>query len=329
MLILNPNPCFSRTLHMPHFERGAIMRTESADVRAGGKGIDSARVAKCLNRKALLLILLGDRDLVEYSRLLQSEEIDFRTISFPGSVRVATMYIEPETLITTIVNEEGPTITDGDWKRYLSEISGAIHTGEMVACMGSFPMGTDQDFISDLVNLVHSKGAMLFIDTAPHTLKMAITAGVDIVSPNLDEAEAVINSANEDFFIGNNEHGQERAISAALALCKMGVKVAIVHAGELGTALAHGEEVTFIKSPYVKVKSVVGAGDSLAAGILLKCEEQNSAGDFSAIDWVVSAQFGVATAAAACEMGLSGYVQPDRVAELFLEVVNDLGAGGG
>jgi 1-phosphofructokinase family hexose kinase len=329
MLILNPNPCFSRTLHMSHFERGAIMRTESAQVRAGGKGIDAARVAKSLDRKAPLYILLGNRDLVEYSRLLHNEEIAFHSVPFPGSVRVATMYVEPATLTTTIVNEEGPIISREDWNLYLAEIAGELHKGEMVACMGSFPMGTDQEFISDLVNLVHSKGAMLFMDTAPHSLKMAINAGVDIVSPNLDEAEAVINSGDEDFFVGNNDDGQVRAIRAAHALCNMGVKVAIVHAGELGTALAHGNEVTFIKSPYVKVKSAVGAGDSLAAGFILKSEEQNSRQDFSTIDWVVSAQFGVATAAAACEMGRSGDVDAQRVAELFLEVVNDLGAGGG
>lgn len=307
---------------MPHFERGAIMRTESAEVRAGGKGIDSARVTKSLHQKASLLILLGDRDLDEYSRLLQAEKIDFQAVAFPGSVRVATMYIEPATITTTIVNEEGPTITPADWQAYLTEITGQLQEGEMVICMGSFPHGVGQAEIAQLVELVHAKNCLLFIDTAPHTLKMAISAGVDIVSPNLDEAEAVISAGGEDFFIGNNDDGQGRAMKAALALGTMGVQVAIVHAGELGTALSYGGSATFIKSPHVEVKSVVGAGDSLAAGFVLKSEEQNAGGDFSQVDWKLSAQFGVATAAAACEMGRSGDVDQERVQHLFADILN-------
>ena len=297
------------------------MRAESAEVRAGGKGIDSARVAKSLHRPALLYILLGDRDLGEYSRLLQVEGIEFRAVTFAGSVRVATMYIESATLNTTIVNEEGPTISDADWDAYLAEISTALTPGEFVTCMGSFPHGVTESLIAKLIALIHSRNCFIFMDTAPHTLSMAIASGVDVVSPNLDEAEAVISAGGEDFFVGNNDHGQERAMCAARALRKMGVKVAIVHAGELGTALAYGEVSTFIASPKVQVKSVVGAGDSLAAGFVLKSEEQNVAKDFSKIDWKLSAQFGVATAAAACEMGRSGDVDPERVENLFAEVL--------
>ena len=297
------------------------MRAESAEVRAGGKGIDSARVAKSLHRPSLLYILLGDRDLGEYSRLLQGEGIEFRAVTFAGSVRVATMYIESATLNTTIVNEEGPTISDADWDAYLAEISAALTPGEFVTCMGSFPQGVTESSIAKLIALVHSRNCLIFMDTAPHTLAMAIASGVDVVSPNLDEAEAVISAGGEDFFVGNNDFGRERAMRAAQTLCKMGVKVAIVHAGELGTALAYGQTATFVASPKVQVKSVVGAGDSLAAGFVLKSEEQNIAKDFSHIDWKLSAQFGVATAAAACEMGRSGDVDPGRVENLFADIL--------
>jgi 1-phosphofructokinase len=317
MLILNPNPCFSRTLHMEQFERGAVMRTESAEVRAGGKGIDAARVAYSLSRKAPLIVLMGDRDATEYSRLLSEENMDFRYTTYQGSIRVATMYLETTSPTTTIVNEEGATISDADWSAYLAEVAREIRSGEIVACMGSFPHGVGQKSIAELVEMVHKNGNLLLIDSAPHFLAYGLASGVDIVSPNLDEAESFINSTTEDFFTGNTQRGRERAEIAALKLCEMGTKIAIVHAGAMGAAIAHAGKVSFVQSPEVRVVSSVGAGDSLAAGFVLKSEEQGDVRGFDSIDWELSLQYGSATAAAACEKGRSGEVDPERVSALF------------
>ncbi len=317
MLILNPNPCFSRTLTMTHFERGAVMRTPSAEVRAGGKGIDAARVAHCLKRKAPLIVLVGDRDADAYCRLLFDEKADFRYTTYLGSIRVATMYVEVNSAVSTVVNEEGPTISGEDWDTYLAEIEREIKPGEIVACMGSFPHGVTQDSITQLVNLVHQKGSLLLMDTAPHYLSFGLFAGVDIVSPNLDEAEAVINAASEDFFTGDNHDGIQRAKNAAVKLCEMGVKVALVHAGDLGTAIAYKESLSFIPSFPIKVVSAIGAGDSLAAGFALKSEEQGDVTKMDSIDWKLSLMYGTATASAACEKGRAGDVDANRVAEIF------------
>ncbi len=67
----------------------------------------------------------------------------------------------------------------------------------------------------------------------------------------------------------------------------------------------------------VVVASTVGAGDSLAAGFILKSEEQNDVTKIDSIDWKLSLQYGSAAAAAACEKGRSGDVDPDRVEEIF------------
>jgi len=320
MLILNPNPCFSRTLRLDRFQRGAVMRTESAEVRAGGKGIDAARVAQSLKRRAPLIVLVGDRDAIEYCRLLSEERIDFRHTTYKGSIRVATMYMEADSTTITIVNEEGPTITDADWKEFLAEVERELEPGEIVACMGSFPHGVTQKSITELAEMVHRNGSLLLMDTTPHFLAYGLSSGVDIVSPNLDEAEAVINSTSEDFFTGDNQHGQERAENAALKLCQMGAKIAIVHAGALGGAIAHAGKVSFVPSANVPVISSVGAGDSLAAGFVLKSEEQGDVRKFDSIDWKLSLQYGMATAAAACEKGRSGEVDPERVSVIFREL---------
>lgn len=306
---------------MSHFERGAIMRTPSAEVRAGGKGIDAARVGHSLKIPAPLLVLLGDLDRAQFSRFLTDEGLDFKVSEYQGNIRVATMYQEINSTSITIVNEEGPEISQAEWGNYLAELEREISPREVVASMGSFPRGIGEENIAQLIELVHRNNCLIFFDTAPHFLKWAISHGADIVSPNLDEAEAVLSGGSEDLFMGEDSNGRTRAERAALALCELGVKVAIVHAGGLGSALAHDGRTIFVPAAEVIVASVVGAGDSLAAGFILKSEEQGDVTQLNSIDWKLSLQYGSAVAGAACELGRSGDVDPKRVEEIFKKLV--------
>ena len=302
---------------MPYFERGAVMRAPSAEERAGGKGIDAARVGHSLNRRSPLLVLIGDLDGDQFCRFLTDEGIEFRTSSYHGNIRVATMYQEVHSQTMTIVNEEGPTIAQEEWDEYLAELAREVLPHEIVASMGSFPHGVSEENIGQLVDEVHKKNSLIFFDTAPHFLAWALRHGADIVSPNLDEAEALISGGSENLFSGDDTNGRARAEKAARAICELGAKVAIVHAGALGCALAYKNQTIWVPTVKVEVASTVGAGDSLAAGFILQTEEQGFAGDLDQVDWKLSLQFGTATAAAACEMGRSGEVDPDRVAQLF------------
>ena len=308
---------------MYHFERGAVMRTASAEVRAGGKGIDVARVAKSLKREAKLLLLVGSTDKKQFNSMLDSEEILYEASEYQGNIRVATMYQELNSNVITIVNEEGPTISSSEWSGFLKLVESEIQPYQIVAIMGSFPRGIGENEVTQLARIIHQNQGLIFLDSAPHFMEWFIRAGVEIVSPNLDEAEAVLAHGTEDIFKGESTHGENRAKAAAVALCDRGVKVAIVHAGSLGAAIATKESpsepvhVGFVPTLTVQVASVVGAGDSMAAGFILKSEEQGTISDFGAIDWVLSLKYGTATASASCELGRSGDVIPERVEELF------------
>jgi 1-phosphofructokinase family hexose kinase len=317
MIILNPNPCFDRTLLLSRMERGAVMRCDSAQVSAGGKGINVARVARALAKPAPLLILVGDRDAEEYSELLAREGADFRVTSYAGRVRIASIYLEKDSSSITVVNEKGSAITALDWQAYLDQIKKVIKPEQIIACMGSFPTGVTEEMFISLVNLVHQNQGIFLIDTAPLFLAYALAAGADIVSPNLDEAESLIYGSTADLFTGDNTDAQKRSKNAAVELCKMGAKIAMVTAGEAGVAIAYRDKVDFVPSAKVKVVSAVGAGDSFVAGFILKSEEQGDFTNFNEIDWTLSAAFGCATAAASCETSRAGELDPVRVSAIF------------
>lgn len=320
MLIVNPNPCFDRTLLLSRLERGAVLRCESAQVTAGGKGINVARVARSLRKDAPIVILAGDRDVDEYCKLLNDEDADFKVTTFAGRVRVASIYMEKDSPAITIVNEKGSIITAADWDLYLSEIKKAIKPQQIVACMGSFPNGVTQESIHALVEVVHQHQGLFLMDSSPEFLAYGLAAGVDFVSPNLDEAESLIYGSDSDLFTGDSTDAEQRAKSAAVELCKMGAKIALVTAGEAGVAIANRFEVEFVHTVEVEVVSAVGAGDSFVAGFISKSEEQGDVTNSDEIDWRLSAEFGCATAAASCENDRAGHINPVRVSEIFKSI---------
>ena len=319
MLIINPNPCFDRTLNLPSFSRGAIMRGDSAKVTAGGKGINVSRVIRAFDVNATLAVLVGALDSTRYEELLEAEGAKFITVNHSGVVRVATIIFEADNASTTIINEKGSRVDKGEWSRFVAKVAAHVHPGEIVACMGSFPVGIDESSIQELIDVVKIAEGIVILDSSPEFLKFAIAAGVDIVAPNLDEAEALIQGKQSDHFIDDLTNAQERAEKAAQELVHRGSKIAFVTSGPVGVAIATPSSLDFIQGVKVNLVSAVGAGDSFVAGVMLKYEEMRNSGEV--IDWKLIAAFGVATASASCEEALSGGINVSRAKEIYEQIL--------
>lgn len=319
MLVINPNPCFDRTLNLASFSKGAIMRGESAVVTAGGKGINVARVIRAFKKRATLAVLVGERDAKQFLDLLTAEGADYLCVTHSGIVRVATIIFDTNKTSTTIINEKGSQINKSEWSRFVAKLAAQIKPNEIVSCMGSFPVGVDQDSIQELIDVIKAAEGTIIFDSSPEFLEFAINAGVDVVSPNLDEAEALLFGNSSDLFTDDLTNAQNRAERAAAQLVSRGVKVAFVTAGSAGVAIATQDSVDFVHGVKINLVSAVGAGDSFVAGAMLKYEELRSMGEH--VNWKSIAQFAVATASASCEQSLSGGVKIERAIELYEQLL--------
>jgi 1-phosphofructokinase family hexose kinase len=324
MLIINPNPCFDRTLTLGNFARGAVMRGESAVLTAGGKGINVARVVRSFKESATLAVLIGEQDAQIYKNLLKDEGAEFIATTHPGIVRVATIIFESDNPTSTIINERGSEVSAKDWSAFVAEIAKNVKSGEIVSCMGSFPNGVNQKSIEELVDVIHSVGGKIIFDSSPEYLNFALGAGVDIVSPNLDEAESLLHGKSADLFTGDLTNAQERAQKAAKALLEKGAEVAFVTTGAAGVAVATEHSLDFVHGVKINLVSAVGAGDSFVAGVMLKYDEYRKAN--LEFNWRDIAAFGAATASASCEESLSGGMNVARALDLYDQILISEGA---
>jgi 1-phosphofructokinase family hexose kinase len=310
VLIACPNLTIDRTLTIDELRPGEVLRFESAAVTPGGKGVNVARVAREMGAAAVLVGFVPGRTGGAAASLLADEGLVLRGVEVGGEIRSSAIILERSGRVT-VFNEPGPPLGPGDWERYEAEVGAALSGERVLACSGSLPPGAPVDGYARLAALAASQGAVAIVDVAGPALDAAVTGGVDVVTPNLAEAEGLLHGrADETVDAGHLDVVRARALAAASALVARGARRAVVTAAEAGAAVASGDDASWVSAPRVgSVVNPIGAGDAFVGGLGLALERGS---EFSA---AVAA--GMATAAASVETAVAGVVVPERVAELL------------
>ncbi|MDT4985188.1 MAG: 1-phosphofructokinase [Pseudonocardiales bacterium] len=319
LLVATPNLCVDRTQTIADLVPGAVMRALEVEVSAGGKGVNIARVVRAHGRRATLVGLVADNDRAHLLGLLKGEGADVVDVPIPGDVRMAMIMIERPGGRTTVLNEPGSTISTQSWQHYRDAVEHALPGHTVLACSGSLPPGAPVDAYGQLVELAHRAGIPALVDSAPAALRGSLASRPDLVTPNLQEAEAAISGGSGSVLADADTDVRERATAAALTLCELGARAAAVTAGAAGVALADADsrQVRWVPTVQVDVISAVGAGDSFLAGVLLAVD---SGAPGTAVDWAEAVLRGAATATASCEQLRAGGVDPSRVQELLVQI---------
>jgi 1-phosphofructokinase family hexose kinase len=316
VLIATPNLCLDRTQFVSQLVPGAVMRALSVEVTAGGKGFTIARLVRAHQRPATLVGLVADRDRGRLLGLLHEEGAEVVDVPMPGDARMAMIMVEQLGGRITVLNEPGSTLDAETWDRYLEAVRMSLPRHRTLACSGSLPPGAPEAGYGQLVELAREAGVLALVDSAPAPLRASLASEPDLVTPNLQEAEAAISGVSGSVLADADEDVRERATEAAVTLCRLGSRNAAVTAGAHGVALAEGSfgRVRWFPAAEVEVVSAVGAGDSFLAGVILELERDPSA---AAVDWGAVMLRGSATASASCEQLRAGGVDPERVEELL------------
>lgn len=317
VLVFNPNPVFDRTITVHELIPGAVMRTLDVELTAGGKGINVARALRTLGREAPLLIPVGVEDRVRYSSLLDDEGALAQIVEVEGPVRIASIYREEVSARVTVVNDSGHPMKASDWLRTHECVLASVEAGDIVLVMGSFPPGLSPEHLPALIADLHDVRVRVLLDVSPHWLAVSLGSHPDVVTPNLDEAEAVVSETSADVMDAKSpdqDAARIRAERAANSLCALGARRAFVTAGAAGVAMADGVAVTWFPAHAVDVVSAVGAGDSFVAGLV---HEWSAAATGDAVDWAGATRYGIVASASSCENIRAGGIDSARIAELM------------
>src|SRR6185295_6845245 len=111
ILCVTPNPAVDRALLVPGFVTGEVFRATQSMALAAGKGVSLARAAHTLGAEPLCMGFLGGRAGQFHEELLAQEGIRTAWTWIEAETRTCIVIADPDSGKSTVVNEQGPTVT--------------------------------------------------------------------------------------------------------------------------------------------------------------------------------------------------------------------------
>ena len=169
----------------------------------------------------------------------------------------------------------------------------------------AFPPARRLIFIGHLAKVVSAKHSRFVLDTSGAALAEGLLSGsIYLVKPSMRELRALV---------GRELINEKEQEEAAMDIVKNGqAQIVIVSMGAAGALLATAEGCEWIPSPAVPVKSKVGAGDSMVAGIVL--------GLAATCPSAIAVGFGIACGAAAVMMPGTQACKREDAERLFAQM---------
>ncbi len=301
IVTLTINPSLDIASETDRLLPGDKLRSSQPLYHAGGGGINVARAIRLLGGQATAVFPAGGTSGALIVDLLRRERVRCDVIPIKGATRENVHIDERETGRQFRFVMPGPALSAAEQKHCLDRVAAQKPAPAFLVASGSLPPGVAPDFYARVARLAHRLGARLVLDTSGPALKQA-GHGVYLIKPSLQELRELV---GHDI---RTESEEEAACAGLIAEGRC--EVAVLSLGERGALLATAGMHRRFRPLKVKVRSTVGAGDSMVAGIVLGLARGE--------DLVASVRLGIAAATAALTRPGTQLCHPEDVRRFHL-----------
>lgn len=253
------NPTLDKSTSIDILVPEKKLRCTSPVLEPGGGGVNVARAISKLGGKATAVFLGGGYSGRLIYHLLCEEDVPSIMVPIEGESRENITVYESASKRQYRFCMPGPDVTDAEFGNCLELIEdmGSI---DYIVASGSLTPGMPLNAFSRLGVIARKIKATYIADTSGDALAQAVASGVYLIKPNLSELAALA---------GQTMVAVEEVPDVARQVIRNGCcEVILVSMGAAGAMLITAKEILPIVPPAVSIKSTVGAGDSMVAGIV-------------------------------------------------------------
>jgi tagatose 6-phosphate kinase len=298
ILTVTPNLALDITYEVARLIPGAAHRVLRVRQRAGGKGVNVARVLRALGATPVIAGLAGGPTGAAIRAELAEAGFAEALTPIAGETRRTVTIVSELDSEPTMCTEPGPVVSAAEWANLRERFTETAARAEVVVLSGSLPPGVPDDGYAQLVHIARDLGTRTILDTSGPALHAGLAAGPDIVKPNAAELRAAT--------------GTDDDTEAAQALARNGTTV-VASLGPGGLLAVTDEGNWRARPPRALPGNPTGAGDACVAALALGLANRAS--------WPNTLVKAVAASAAAVVCPVAGEIDQDTYAHLLAEVV--------
>ena len=254
------NASIDQTVSIPNFTPGEVNRVTREQSDAGGKGVNVASFLANFGYAIAVTGVLGTDNQELFLRLFAEKKLIDHFVRVPGHTRVNIKVVDDARHQVTDINFPGVTVQAEKINEVFATIDALAEGGaEVFVLSGSLPAGVAPTVYRDITTRLKARRRMVVLDTSGEALARAIEAAPDMIKPNIDELVELV---------GRPLDGEPAIVAAARSLRERGIEWVVVSMGGRGAIFVTADAAVHAAPPRVPIKSTVGAGDAMVAGIV-------------------------------------------------------------
>jgi 1-phosphofructokinase family hexose kinase len=258
------NPSLDKTLSVPQWRPGAVLRAQLLGEDYGGKGVNVARAVRILGLPGRLIGFAGGWTGQAMVAGLAAAGYDVQFIEVEGETRRNITLLDEATGVYTKINEPGPAVGPQQLAAFEALVGQMAGPGTLWAFSGRLPPGAPADFYARLIRLAQARGGLAFLDCSGPELRAGLAGRPFALKPNSEEAAELLGRPLQS----DADHAW-----AVRRLQEAGVRLVALSRGAQGLVLAMDDALLIAVPPPVVARSPIGAGDAALAGLLWAVSE--------------------------------------------------------
>ncbi len=262
IVTLTVNPALDKISGVENVNPDKKMRCNQPNHEPGGGGINVSRAIHRLGGQSLAIYPCGGPNGEKMKRLINEEGLQQEPFPIKDEIRENLTVFESSSTHQYRFIMPGPKLQDKEIEEMLDLLKDLDPKPKYLVASGSLPLGAPDDLYQRIVEVANDLDCRVIVDTSGKPLKMASKAGVFLLKPNMRELGNLAGSAIES---------EAYQIKAAKALVDQGkAQVVVVSLGAGGALLVTDSESEHLRTPTVPIRSKLGAGDSMVAGMVVR-----------------------------------------------------------
>lgn len=194
IVTVTANPALDLTWQVERTVVGGVHRADAGRARAGGKGLNVARIAHAQGARAIAVATCGGATGAEFAEELAAAGVPHVLVPVAAPTRRSIALVDASLGDTTIVNEYGIAATTAERAALKDAVAAALQDrdaprgrGGVLVISGSLPPGSPGDLLPALIRVGRDAGAIVIVDTSGPALLAAADAGASVLKPNHQE----------------------------------------------------------------------------------------------------------------------------------------------